>query len=62
MAKVLIKKKREVPLIHGRNGIAYSIEEKAEAFADQMEEQFRPNEDPDPDDEWEEEVSASANS
>ena len=62
MARVLIRKKTEVPPIHGRNGIAYSIEEKTEAFADQIEEQFRPNEDFDLDDEWEEEVLASVNS
>ena len=58
MARVLTGKKTEVPPIHGRNGIAYSIEEKTEAFADQMEERFRPNVDFDPDYEWKEEVNS----
>ena len=58
MARVLTKKKTEFPPVHGRNG----IEEETEFFADQTEEQFRPNEDSDPNDEWEEEVSASVNS
>ena len=49
---------RPLPPIHGRNGIAYSIEEKTEAFADQMEERFRPNVDFDPDYEWKEEVNS----
>ena len=59
---MLTKKRKEVPPIHGRNGIAYSIENKTEEFADQMEEQFRSNEDSDPDDERGEEVSASVGS
>lgn len=62
MARVLTNKKTEVPPIQGRNGIAYSIEEKTEAFADVMEEQFRNNELSDSDDEWEKEVSASRTS
>ena len=41
MAKALTRKKTTIPPLNGRNGTAYCMEEKLEAFADTMEAQFR---------------------
>ncbi|KAH0814139.1 hypothetical protein GEV33_008652 [Tenebrio molitor] len=43
MAKALRSNKKPLPPIHGTRGLVFSNEEKAEAFADSLELQCRPN-------------------
>lgn len=45
IVKALKNKKQNTPPIHGIHGIAYAPEDKAEAFADSIENQFTPNDD-----------------
>lgn len=43
ISKSLKNKKQKIPPIHGQNGLAYRDSEKAEAFAQSLEDQFSPN-------------------
>lgn len=43
LSKIIKTKKKTPPAIHGRHGIAYSAKDKAEAFAECLQDQFSPN-------------------
>nr|CAH7748460.1 unnamed protein product [Callosobruchus chinensis] len=60
LQKILRKRSKPLPVLHGENGIVYTMQEKAEAFADCLERQCRLYSHPDEDDDFVEEVERRA--